>query len=96
MSGYQHSRLETAKTKPQASEIGVAEIAINMEDGIPYTKKSNGVVIPIGGASIIVQNNISLSDDFTLVAGQGGVSTSLTIEDGVALTIEDDAELVVV
>jgi len=97
MSGPIHSRLEVEGKKPTAAEIGVAEIAINMEDGIPYTKKSDGTVIPIGGASLIVQNNMVLNDDFVLKAGIGGVVTSgFTIGIGVSLEIEDSSVMSVV
>jgi len=99
MSGYKHSRLETTKTKPTAAEIGVAEIAINLEDKLLYTKDHNGVVIPVGGSGggVITQNMNVLTEDFALEDGFSGVVTDgFTINDNITLTVPDGSVLSVV
>jgi len=50
MSKYQHSRLESAGTKPKADEVEVAEIVVNLEDKLLYTKNHNGLVVAVGGS----------------------------------------------
>jgi len=99
MSGYKHSRLETKKLKPKATEIGIAEIAINLEDKLLYTKDHNGIVIPVGGSGggLITQNMNTLTEDFTLDDGFSGVVASgFTIADGVTFTIPDNSTVGVV
>ena len=98
---YSHSRLEVSGKKPLDSEIGVAEIAINMEDALLYTKKTDGTIISVGGSGsgggLITQNQNILTEDFTLDAGFSGVVTSgFTIADGVTFTIPSGSTLSVV
>jgi hypothetical protein len=51
MSGYKHSRLESANTKPKVDEIEIAEIAVNLEDKLLYTKDHNGEIVSVGGGA---------------------------------------------
>ena len=49
-----------------------------------------------GEGSFITQNRNVLIKDFELKAGQSGVTTSFTIEDGVTMTIPVDSILSIV
>ena len=51
MSKYGHTRLEVAGKKPDTGDIEIAEIAVNTEDGLLYSKKSTGEIISVGGSS---------------------------------------------
>jgi len=98
MSGLKISRLETKDLKPKVSEIGVAELAVNLEDRKLYTKDHHGNVISVGGGSgsFITQNKNVLDKDFALKPGESGVTTSFELADGVTLTIPDGSTLSIV
>ena len=46
----QFKRSETASDAPVASDLAVGEIALNLEDKLFYSKKSDGTVVTMGGA----------------------------------------------
>lgn len=46
----QFKRSETASDAPVASDLAVGEIALNLEDKLFYSKKSDGTVVNMGGA----------------------------------------------
>jgi hypothetical protein len=48
---------ETINKIPQAADLQVAELAINLADQKIYSKKSNGSVIPLGanGVQVYIQ-----------------------------------------
>ena len=46
----QFKRSETASDAPSASDLAVGEIALNLEDKLFYSKKSDGTVVNMGGA----------------------------------------------
>ena len=99
--GVVHNRLNVADTKPQAAEIAVGEIVINEVDKLLYSKDTAGTVISVGGSgsgggSFITQNENVLAADFALNAGESGVTTSFTINDGIKLTIPNDSILAIV
>ena len=48
--GLSHTRLEVADKKPDTGDIIVGELAINMEDALLYTKKTDGTIISVGGS----------------------------------------------
>ncbi len=99
MSGVKHARLEVTKKKPTAAEIDIAEIAINLEDKLLYTKNQHGVIIPIGGSGggMITQNMNVLTEDFALEDGFSGVvADGFTINDNITLTVPDGSVLSVV
>ncbi len=98
MSGVKHARLEVTKKKPTAAEIEIAEIAINLEDKLLYTKNQHGEIIPVGGSGggMITQNMNVLTEDFALDDGFSGVVASgFKIAVGVTLTIPVGSTLVV-
>lgn len=97
MNGVTHNYLDTEDLKPQPSEIGIGEIAINFKDEVLFTKNTTGEVIPVGASGVITQNMNVLEKDFALKDGFSGVVTSgFTIEDGVTLTIPDGSVISVV
>jgi hypothetical protein len=63
MAIIQLKRSEVPAQQPTASDLDVGELAVNLEDGKLYTKKSNGSVIELlGGSSTdISPNNVSIS-----------------------------------
>jgi len=63
MAIIQLKRSEVPAQQPTASDLDVGELAVNLEDGKLYTKKSNGSVIELlGGSSTdISPNNVFIS-----------------------------------
>lgn len=63
MAIIQLKRSEVPEQQPSASDLDVGELAVNLEDGKLYTKKSNGSIIELlGGSSTdISPNNVSIS-----------------------------------
>ena len=57
----QIKRSETANAIPTAGQIAVGELAVNLADGILYSKKTDGSIIEIGS---------NLPDDFYLSSNQ--------------------------
>lgn len=48
---YQHKRSEIPGSEPLANDIGVGEIAVNLEDGLLFSKKADNTIVPVGGAT---------------------------------------------
>jgi hypothetical protein len=45
----QVKRSETSGSIPAAGDIAVGELAVNLADGILYSKKTDGSIIEVGG-----------------------------------------------
>ena len=72
-------RSETALTVPAASSLAIGELAMNVTDGMFYTKTSGGVVKEVGGAGAV---------NLDSVTSAGGISTNDITLDGANLVFE--------
>ena len=52
-------RSETALSVPSAGSLAIGELAMNVTDGMFYTKTSGGVVKEVGGAGAVTLNSVT-------------------------------------
>ena len=62
-SNIKFKRSSVAGKKPTAGQLPVGELAINTADGIVYTQRDDGSVVPVAGAGSSVTNVIFVSKD---------------------------------
>ena len=62
-SNIRFKRSSVPGKKPNSGQLPVGELAINTSDGIVYTQKDDGSVVPIAGAGSSVSNIIYVSRD---------------------------------
>ena len=62
-SNIKFKRSSVAGKKPTAGQLPVGELAINTADGIVYTQRDDGSVVPVAGAGSSVTNVIFVSTD---------------------------------
>ena len=74
----QLKRSETANAIPTAGQIAVGELAVNLADGILYSKKTDGSIIEIG-SNLPDDYYLSSNQDFGLITQN--VDTTLNLGD---------------
>jgi hypothetical protein len=74
----QLKRSETASAIPTAGQIAVGELAVNLADGILYSKKTDGSIIEIG-SNLPDEYYLSSNQDFGLITQN--VDTTLNLGD---------------
>lgn len=74
----QIKRSETANAIPTAGQIAVGELAVNLADGILYSKKTDGSIIEIG-SNLPDDYYLSSNQDFGLITQN--VDTTLNLGD---------------
>lgn len=74
----QIKRSETANAIPTAGQIAVGELAVNLADGILYSKKTDGSIIEIG-SNLPDEYYLSSNQDFGLITQN--VDTTLNLGD---------------
>ena len=74
----QLKRSETANAIPTAGQIAVGELAVNLADGILYSKKTDGSIIEIG-SNLPDEYYLSSNQDFGLITQN--VDTTLNLGD---------------
>ena len=62
-SNIKFKRSSVAGKVPTSGQLPVGELAINTSDGIVYTQKDDGSIVPIAGAGSSVRNFIFVSKD---------------------------------
>ena len=85
----------TSGAAPDAGNMLLGEIAINVTDKILYTKNNGGVVVAIsggatggGGDQVFVQNQLIVTTSYTLPTGFSASSVGpITINSGVSVTV---------
>lgn len=61
----QLKRSETTGSIPTANDIAVGELAVNLADGVLYSKRTDGSIIEVGGYNpdfFTVPSNIDLGE----------------------------------
>lgn len=74
----QIKRSETANAIPSVGDIAVGELAVNLADGILYSKKTDGSIIEIG-SNLPDEYYLSSNQDFGLITQN--VDTTLNLGD---------------
>ena len=72
----QLKRTETTGAIPSASDIAVGELAVNLADGVLYSKRTDGAIIEIG-SNLPDEYYLSSSQDFGLITQE--VDTTLNL-----------------
>lgn len=72
----QLKRTETTGAIPAASDIAVGELAVNLADGVLYSKRTDGAIIEIG-SNLPDEYYLSSSQDFGLITQE--VDTTLNL-----------------
>jgi hypothetical protein len=75
----QIKRSETANAIPSVGDIAVGELAVNLADGILYSKKTDGSIIEIGSSNLPDEYYLSSNQDFGLITQN--VDTTLNLGD---------------
>jgi len=93
----------TAGAEPDAADMVVGELALNVADKLLYTKNGAGAVVAIsggatggGGDQVFVENSTNVTVSYTLPTGKNAESVGpISILSGVTVTIPSGQRWVV-
>lgn len=88
---------------PDAADMEVGELAINVADKLLFTKNGSNVVVGIsggatggGGDQVFVENSMDVTVSYTLPTGKNASSVGpITIQSGVTVTVPSGQRWVV-
>jgi hypothetical protein len=92
-----------AGAEPDAADMQVGELAINVTDKLLFTKNGSNVIVGISGGAtgggpdqVFVQNQAIVTTSFTLTTGFNAESVGpITINSGVTVTVPSNQRWVI-